>query len=92
MYVVNICVKCPLLILDVNECDVSNGGCSDHCINNPGSYSCECRENADLDPDKRHCTCRPGFIRNDDTVTCNGKKGEVGAYTYGNNSMLFVLN
>ena len=62
-------------IVDINECANNNGGCSDHCNNNPGSYSCACRQYADLGPDGRHCTCRPGFIQNDTTVTCDGKRG-----------------
>ena len=62
-------------ITDINECANNNGGCSDHCNNNPASYSCACRQYADLDPDGRHCTCRPGFIQNDTSVTCDGKGG-----------------
>lgn len=30
------------MIQDINECDVSNGGCSHTCINTQGSYQCEC--------------------------------------------------
>ena len=29
--------------LDVNECEVNNGGCSQVCINRRGNFSCECR-------------------------------------------------
>lgn len=64
--------ECPLA--DVNECDANNGGCSDNCSNSAGSYSCACRQYADLDPDGRHCTCRPGFIQNDTAVTCIGEQ------------------
>ena len=74
--------ECPLS--DVNECDSNNGGCSDHCSNNPGSYSCHCRKYADLDPDGRRCTCRPGFIQNDVTVTCDGAQGWCSTWLYCN--------
>ena len=30
--------------IDVNECDLNNGGCDDNCINTVGGYYCECRE------------------------------------------------
>ena len=75
---------------DVNECDSNNGGCSDHCSNNPGSYSCYCREYADLDPDGRHCTCRPGFIQNDVTVACDGEQGWAYMVILGNIAMFHI--
>ena len=62
-------------IIDINECANNNGGCSDHCNNIPASYSCACRQYADLDSDGKHCTCRPGFTQNDISVTCDGKGG-----------------
>ena len=33
---------------DVNECAVDNGGCEHVCINNDGSYSCECHDGSFL--------------------------------------------
>ena len=30
------------LLLDINECDILNGGCSDYCNNTNGSYYCSC--------------------------------------------------
>jgi len=27
---------------DINECTVSNGGCSHKCVNTVGGYKCEC--------------------------------------------------
>ena len=66
-------------ILDVNECDSNNGGCSDYCINSPGSYNCTCRQYADLDADERHCTCIAGFMQNDGTLTCDGEQGHCAA-------------
>ena len=31
------------MFIDINECAVSNGGCTQECSNNPGSFSCLCR-------------------------------------------------
>lgn len=28
--------------IDINECEVNNGGCSDVCINTVGSFMCTC--------------------------------------------------
>ena len=33
----------PILI-DINECNDSNGGCNQTCTNTPGSYYCECND------------------------------------------------
>ena len=34
--------------VDINECLINNGGCGDvsstECVNNMGSYSCECKQ------------------------------------------------
>ncbi|XP_071491254.1 uncharacterized protein [Diadema antillarum] len=29
--------------LDINECDINNGGCQQVCVNLPGSHECRCR-------------------------------------------------
>ena len=44
-------------ILDINECLINRGGCSDMCTNTWGSFK---------------CTCRTGFTLNVDGRTCNG--------------------
>lgn len=31
------------IILDIDECELINGGCEDLCINTPGSYYCNCK-------------------------------------------------
>ena len=33
---------------DINECDSNNGGCDHRCVNEPGSFRCECRTGFDL--------------------------------------------
>ena len=32
-----------ILLIDVDECHVKNGGCSHTCINSDGGYSCTCK-------------------------------------------------
>ena len=41
--------------LDINECDVKNGGCSHMCVNEPGSFSCRCSSGYELHTDKKTC-------------------------------------
>ena len=31
-----------IIIVDVNECNVNNGGCEHSCTNTDGSYTCSC--------------------------------------------------
>ena len=41
--------------IDVNECRTNNGGCSQNCINTPGSYQCSCNAGYFLDGDGTTC-------------------------------------
>lgn len=41
--------------VDVNECAVNNGGCSQICSNSIGSFSCSCRTGFQNAPDGRTC-------------------------------------
>ena len=41
---------------DINECASYNGGCSQSCINTPGSYMCSCSSGYILDIDGHNCT------------------------------------
>ncbi len=50
-----------LIALDVNECDIGNGGCQDVCDNNDGSFVCSCAD--------------PSQAITDDGLTCGGKNG-----------------
>ena len=47
------------IFLDNDECAVDNGGCSQICVNKPGSFECKCKE---------------GYLLGDDGKTCTGKK------------------
>ena len=46
------------LDLDIDECLLNNGGCSDTCVNTVGGFE---------------CTCRPGYIVDTDNKTCTSK-------------------
>lgn len=48
---------CFFLVLDINECQDDNFGCSDACINTLGSA---------------HCICPSGYEMNADGRTCDG--------------------
>ena len=41
--------------LDLDECNVNNGGCDDNCMNTPGSFSCACSAGYMLLMDGRSC-------------------------------------
>ena len=41
---------------DTNECDTSNGGCAQVCINQVGSYYCQCNNGYTLDDDNHGCS------------------------------------
>ena len=43
-------------ILDTNECDDDNGGCSQNCTNTEGSFECFCRNGYILDSDGKNCS------------------------------------
>ena len=52
------------MVPDVNECEVSNGGCAQTCINKPGSFECRCGSGYQLQTDAMTCT---GMSRTDNT-------------------------
>ena len=43
--------------LDINECEINNGGCDQKCLNTAGTYQCD---------------CFGGFIYNSTTKECKG--------------------
>ena len=52
-------ICCDMIIyLDVNECEMLNGGCQHQCRNTNGSYLCQCND---------------GFLLNGNGRTCTGK-------------------
>ena len=61
-----ICISQTLLVnfADINECRDRNGGCSDLCINTPGSFSCGCDPGYVLLPDHRSCGGKHTHRRN----------------------------
>lgn len=44
-------------LLDINECTMSNGGCSHKCVNTAGGYKCECPD-AELNLGLDNKTCQ----------------------------------
>ena len=44
-------------IKDTNECNSNNGGCDHSCINEVGSF---------------HCECNDGYVLDDDGLGCSG--------------------
>ena len=53
----NLFIRNSFHLLDVNECSNKNAGCSQSCVNTPGSY---------------HCACKIGYTLAADKKTCNG--------------------
>lgn len=49
-------------IIDQNECDTTNGGCSQNCMNTEGSFYCTCNAGYKLNADKRQCDGEDKFI------------------------------
>ena len=47
-----------IFLLDTNECNNNNGGCNQTCINEIGSFHCECDIGYTLDDDGLGCTGR----------------------------------
>ena len=41
--------------VDINECHINNGGCSDNCTNLSGSYACTCSVGKYLSSDFETC-------------------------------------
>ncbi len=45
-----------LFWVDVNECTIDTDGCDDICVNEVGSYHCECNVGFELDEDNHGCS------------------------------------
>ena len=51
------------LILDIDECEVNNGGCDTTCINLVPHYRCECNRGYYLDEDMLSCMGKTLFLK-----------------------------
>ena len=49
-----------VFFVDINECLTDNGGCDHTCVNEVGTYHCECNIGFLLDEDKHGCSGRCG--------------------------------
>ena len=45
-----------MVFLDIDECLTNNGGCAHSCINNVGSFTCQCRPGHVLDYNGKTCS------------------------------------
>ena len=52
------CNDITILLTDINECLVNNGGCGHNCRNTIGSYNCYCNTGYQLHSDKHKCIGR----------------------------------
>ncbi|KAF7251254.1 Vitamin K-dependent protein S [Varanus komodoensis] len=83
---------------DINECDDPtniNGGCSQTCINFPGSYRCTCEDGYYIQPNKLDCKDRNECMLNQNicgTAQCRNTPGKyececAEGYTYNSTAM-----
>ena len=45
----------PHYNIDINECEINNGGCHHNCVNTVGSFYCTCYHRHSLDSDGMTC-------------------------------------
>ena len=80
------CGKCPmgytgdgLKCSDIDECVNGTHQCNHTCINEDGSYSCQCRSGYMLNADKKGCTdineCTTGSYNCSESATCINQPG-----------------
>ena len=48
-----------VILIDVDECLLLNGGCHQLCINTEGSNACDCEEGFQLMEDEINCEGQP---------------------------------
>lgn len=49
------CNNTIVTYIDINECDSSNGGCVQTCVNTVSSYVCQCRDGYRLNSNGHGC-------------------------------------
>ena len=64
-----------ILVADIDECLVSNGGCTQHCLNHEGSYECSCRDGFELISDGRTCDDMDECLASPCDHTCDNLLG-----------------
>ena len=51
-----------MLNADIDECGTNNGGCSQVCTDNDGSFVCSCNTGYELDADGVTCNGKPLYM------------------------------
>ena len=57
LQMITILLSLIFIMTDINECNTNNGGCNQTCVNEVGTY---------------HCECKVGFLLDDDAHGCSG--------------------
>ena len=52
----------PFYYSDINECEDSNGGCEQLCVNFDGTFTCDCENGYALDEDGVSCIGNFSFL------------------------------
>uniref|UniRef100_A0A8C4XPA7 Vitamin K-dependent protein S n=1 Tax=Falco tinnunculus TaxID=100819 RepID=A0A8C4XPA7_FALTI len=68
---------------DINECEDSNGGCSQRCSNLPGSYRCLCEDGYFMHTNKRDCGDIDECVENVCAQLCVNSPGSYSCYCDG---------
>lgn len=79
-------LECIIRTIDVNECAIANGNCSQLCNNTVGSFNCDCNEGYFLSGDGSNCVdidecalnghnCQQSCTNNPGSFTCSCNSG-----------------
>jgi hypothetical protein len=49
-------------VVDFDECDGGNNGCSQICVNTPGSFVCDCNQGYRLEIDQKTCNGKSNHL------------------------------
>ena len=60
-----ICIYIYTFLIDIDECDLNTDNCDQVCLNNVGSFSCDCGFGYELDGDGTTCN---GMVSDDISV------------------------
>ena len=75
LYLYNMICLMSIILIDVDECLESNGGCDHNCTNSEGSFQCSCRSGYHLAVDNLNCLDIDECESNPCQHTCNNLDG-----------------